>query len=70
MTLPPDARPLPNAGPGFYTTPDGALHVDAVELCVRLGVRPTTRNQDRVAADAARILAQLVPDMPVEVVDE
>lgn len=69
MTLPPDARPMPGAGPGFYVDSDGAMHINAAELCQRLGLPPTDRNQDRVAHDAARMLAQLAPDMHVEVRD-
>jgi hypothetical protein len=67
VTMPPDARPIPDAGPGFYVDGRGDLHIDARELCVRLGLMPTDANQDRVARDAARMLAEMAPGGVVEI---
>ena len=49
---------LQKLGPGVYSDANGGMHLDAVELCVAAGCRPTAANQQMLAEAAQREFAK------------
>lgn len=49
---------------GIYSTPDGTLHLDLVELCIARGVSPTVKNQRRLREAAEQVARE--NEVPVE----
>lgn len=58
---------LRRIAPGVYADGDGAMHIDAVEMCRAAGYPPTQHNQEMLAK-AAR--AQFCGEIPVTELDE
>lgn len=42
--------------PGVYADADGTCHLDAEEMCLAVGVEPTDKNQETIAAAAREVI--------------
>jgi hypothetical protein len=69
MSAPRWAVGMQRLAPGFYSD-NGAMHIDAVELCEQFGLPPTEENQTNVIQQVQRQLRAQLPGVPDEIVEK